>query len=141
MQFTHFTHLGLRVMARLAAQDADDGRIDTRTISDELAASYAHVAKVITRLGEIGAVDARRGRRGGLMITDDGRAAPLGWLVRHLEGDDELLPSCPDRAPETVAQRLQVGMRAAQLALYSSLDTITVADLVPNRAQVIPLAV
>lgn len=114
---------------RLAA----DSGTTTRTARDlavELSVPHTHTAKVVSRLSEIGVVHSRRGRSGGLSITSLGRTARVGWVVRHLEGDDPvvdchtgtpcpLLPTC----------RLRGGLARAHDAFYDSLDTLTVDDL------------
>src|SRR6187397_2057248 len=90
MQLTQFTDLGLRAVMRLAVTPPNE-RPSSRMIADQLSVSYTHMTKVITRLGELGIVDARRGRNGGLAITELGRTATVGWLVRRLEGLDEVV--------------------------------------------------
>ncbi|MFC3961369.1 RrF2 family transcriptional regulator [Nocardia jiangsuensis] len=141
MQLTRFTDLGLRVVMRLAV--ARDGeRPGSREIADELSVSYAHVAKVITRLGELGMVDARRGRGGGLAITELGRTASVGWLARRLEGEGEVV-ECDGANPCPLRDgcRLRTALRGAQDAFYAALDTVTVGDLTgePTRAVLLAL--
>ncbi|WP_436777659.1 Rrf2 family transcriptional regulator, partial [Yinghuangia sp. YIM S09857] len=70
---------------------------------------------------------------GGLELTGLGRAATVGWLVRELEGEDEVVacdgdPPCPLRG----ACRLRRALRDAQEAFYASLDALTVGDLVAS---------
>ncbi|MCY4671964.1 MAG: Rrf2 family transcriptional regulator, partial [Rhodococcus sp.] len=84
MQLTQFTDLGLRVVMRLAVLDADASP-STRDVAQQLNVSYSHATKVVTRLGELGIVTTRRGRGGGLSITELGRTATIGWLARRLE--------------------------------------------------------
>lgn len=140
MQLTRFTDLGLRVVMRLAVV-GDGDRPGSREIADELAVSYAHVAKVITRLAELGVVDARRGRRGGLAITELGRDASVGWLVRRLEGEGEVVECegahpCPLRT----GCLLRSALRNAQEAFFASLDTLTIEDLTRNPTRTVLLA-
>ncbi|MEV0767630.1 RrF2 family transcriptional regulator [Nocardia salmonicida] len=140
MQLTRFTDLGLRVVMRLAVVGNGD-RPGSREIADELAVSYAHVAKVITRLAELGIVDARRGRRGGLAITELGRDASVGWLVRRLEGEGEVVECegahpCPLRT----GCLLRSALRNAQEAFFASLDTLTIEDLTRNPTRTVLLA-
>ncbi|MEU3923445.1 nitric oxide-sensing transcriptional repressor NsrR, partial [Streptomyces sp. NPDC029004] len=75
---------------------------------------------------------ARRGRGGGLALTSLGRRASVGWLVRELEGEDEVVacddPPCPLRG----ACRLRRALRDAQEAFYATLDPLTVTDLVAS---------
>ncbi|MEU4813725.1 Rrf2 family transcriptional regulator [Nocardia fluminea] len=140
MQLTRFTDLGLRVVMRLAVVGNGD-RPGSREIADELAVSYAHVAKVITRLAELGVVDARRGRRGGLAITELGRDASVGWLVRRLEGDGEVV-ECEgtNPCPLRTGCLLRSALRSAQEAFFASLDTLTIEDLTRNPTRTVLLA-
>lgn len=94
---------------------------------------YAHMAKAITRLQHLGVLEARRGRGGGLGLTGLGRQASVGWLIRELEGQGEVVacdgdPPCPLRG----ACRLRRALADAQEAFYASLDALTVADLVTS---------
>ncbi|WKG13049.1 Rrf2 family transcriptional regulator [Nocardia sp. PE-7] len=140
MQLTRFTDLGLRVVMRLAVVGNGD-RPGSREIADELAVSYAHVAKVITRLAELGVVDARRGRSGGLAITDLGRDASVGWLVRRLEGEGEVV-ECEgtNPCPLRTGCLLRSALRSAQQAFFASLDTLTIEDLTRNPTRTVLLA-
>lgn len=139
MQLTRFTDIGLRVVMRLAV---DDDPLTTRTLADELAVPYTHVTKVVRRLGEMGVVHTRRGRNGGLAITDLGRGAPVGWLARTLEGAGEVV-ECEGTQPCPLRDgcRLRGALAAAQAAFYRSLDEHTVADLTdpPTRAVLLTL--
>ncbi|WP_326645897.1 Rrf2 family transcriptional regulator [Streptosporangium sp. NBC_01755] len=132
MRLTKFTDLALRVTMRLAV--TEPGTIlTTREVADAMAIPYTHTAKAIARLQHLGVVDARRGRGGGLELTGFGRKASLGWLVRELEGEEEVVACegetpCPLRA----ACRLRGALRDAQRAFYAALDPLTVDDLVTS---------
>jgi Rrf2 family transcriptional regulator, nitric oxide-sensitive transcriptional repressor len=130
MRLTKFTDLALRVVMRLAtAREAEV--LTTREVADQLNVPYTHAAKVVSRLAALGVVDARRGRSGGLAITVLGERAPVGWLARELEGEEEVVgceddPPCPLRS----ACALRGALRQAQQAFYAALDTHTVGSLV-----------
>lgn len=131
MQLTRFTDLGLRTMMLLAAADSDGRRITTRTIAVGADASENHIAKAVARLAELGMVNARRGRVGGLELTDAGRHASLGRLVRQLEGDAEVI-DCTGGAqpcPLIPACRLRRVLAEAKEAFYRQLDGYTIDDL------------
>ena len=135
MQLTRFTDLGLRAMMLLAAGESADKRVTTGQIAASAGASENHIAKAVSRLVELGLVKARRGRIGGLSLTDEGRAASVGRLVRELEGDREVvdcqgLPACPLIA----ACRLRHALAQAKEAFYRELDRYTVADLARSPA-------
>ncbi|MGW2205946.1 RrF2 family transcriptional regulator [Streptomyces sp. NPDC001774] len=135
MRLTKFTDLALRAVMRLAVPGTpgQESAVTTREVAEVMAVPYAHMAKVVTRLQHLGIVEARRGRGGGLTLTETGRRASVGWLVRTLEGEDEVVECegetpCPLRA----ACRLRGALRHAQEAFYASLDPLTVADLVES---------
>jgi Rrf2 family nitric oxide-sensitive transcriptional repressor len=131
MHLTRFTDLGLRAMMLLAAGESDDRRVTTRMIATGAGASEHHVAKAVSRLVDLGMVNARRGRVGGLELTDAGRSASIGWLIRQLEGDREVV-ECggADPCPLIAACRLRRALADARDAFYRDLDRHTVADLV-----------
>ncbi|RVW10761.1 Rrf2 family transcriptional regulator [Prescottella agglutinans] len=138
MQLTQFTDLGLRIVMRLAAGSTADSAAapSTRAIADQLAVSYTHATKVVARLSELGVVTTRRGRGGGLAITELGRSASLGWLTRQLEGDGEVVTCEGDKpCPLRRGCRLRSALRDAQNAFYGALDTLTVRDLADDSPQ------
>ncbi|MFD0734659.1 RrF2 family transcriptional regulator [Planotetraspora mira] len=132
MRLTKFTDMALRVTMRLAAAE-QGATLTTQQVADAMAIPYTHTAKVVARLQHLGVLEAHRGRGGGLQVTGFGRAASLGWLVRELEGEEEVVacegdPPCPLRA----ACRLRGALREAQQAFYAALDPLTVGDLVTS---------
>ncbi|QNP75421.1 Rrf2 family transcriptional regulator [Streptomyces roseirectus] len=132
MRLTKFTDLALRAVMRLAV--AEEGTsLTSREVAAAMDVPYSHMAKVISRLQHLGVVEARRGRSGGLALTGLGRRASVGWLVRELEGDTEVVacegdPPCPLRA----ACRLRGALRDAQEAFFEALDPLVVGDLVAS---------
>ncbi|MDH6244877.1 Rrf2 family transcriptional regulator [Mycobacterium sp. OTB74] len=134
MQLTRFTDLGLRAVMLLATGDVADRRVTTRSIAASSNASDNHVAKAVSRLVELGLVEARRGRSGGLSITDAGRQASIGWLVRELEGDHDVIDCHGENpCPLIAGCRLRWALSDAKDAFYRTLDELTVDDLVNGR--------
>ncbi|MDT0609267.1 nitric oxide-sensing transcriptional repressor NsrR [Streptomyces lancefieldiae] len=133
MRLTKFTDLALRSVMRLAVLREGDDPPATREVAEVVGVPYTHAAKAITRLQHLGVVEARRGRGGGLTLTDLGRRASVGWLVRELEGDGEVV-ACEGESPCPLrgACRLRGALRDAQEAFYAALDPLTVADLVAS---------
>ena len=130
MQLTRFTDLGLRAMMLLAAGEADGRRVTTRSIAMGANASEHHIAKAVSRLVDLGMVSARRGRVGGLALTDEGRHASIGRLVRSLEGDRDVIECGGDNpCPLVPACRLRRALAEAKEAFYAELDCYTVADM------------
>ncbi|WP_327092105.1 Rrf2 family transcriptional regulator [Nonomuraea sp. NBC_01738] len=130
MRLTAFTDISLRIVMRLAVAHRDE-LLTTRAVAGMLAVPYTHAAKAVARLSELGLVEARRGRGGGLQLTGKGHAASVGEIVRGLEGAGDVVgceddPPCPLRA----ACRLRAALRQAQESFYASLDGVSVASLV-----------
>ncbi|THA70314.1 Rrf2 family transcriptional regulator [Streptomyces sp. A0958] len=130
MRLTRFTDVALRVLMRLAVVKHEDPPT-TREVAATMQVPYSHAAKVVARLQHLGLVEARRGRGGGLTLTDAGRSASVGGLVRELEGPGDVVDCeggtpCPLRS----ACRLRGALRQAEDAFYASLDPLTVAELV-----------
>ncbi|QHC29175.1 RrF2 family transcriptional regulator [Streptomyces sp. HF10] len=131
MRLLRSTDLALRILMRLAV--AADDTPATRTVAEDMGVPYTHAAKVVAELQHLGLVDARRGRGGGLALTERGRTASVGALVRTFEGDDEVVECegatpCPLRAD----CRLRGALRRAQEAFYASLDPITLDQIVKD---------
>lgn len=87
----------------------------------------AEVEVAVGRLRGLGVVAADSG----LALTDLGRTASVGWLVRELEGAGDVVgcqddPPCPLLGP----CRLRGVLRRAQEAFLAALDPVTVPDLV-----------
>ncbi|SDH88664.1 Rrf2 family transcriptional regulator, nitric oxide-sensitive transcriptional repressor [Sinosporangium album] len=132
MRLTAFTDISLRIVMRLAVADHTESPT-TRSVAEALAVPYTHAAKAVARLGELGLVETRRGRGGGLRLSETGRRASVGGIVRELEGAGEVVgcddePPCPLRA----ACRLRAALRAAREAFFASLDPVTVESLVAS---------
>ncbi|MGX1504595.1 UNVERIFIED_CONTAM: Rrf2 family nitric oxide-sensitive transcriptional repressor [Streptomyces graminofaciens] len=80
-------------------------------------------------------LDSGARRQRGLELTALGRRASVGWLVRELEGEGEVV-ACEGDAPCPLrgACRLRRALRDAQEAFHATLNPLTVADLVASPA-------
>ncbi|TQJ52541.1 Rrf2 family transcriptional regulator [Streptomyces sp. NBC_00080] len=132
MRLLRSTDLALRVLMRLAvAGDTPEATPTTRDVAAAMEVPYTHAAKVVAELQHMGLLEARRGRGGGLALTERGRAASVGTVVRAFEGDGDVV-DCEGATPCPLASacRLRGALRRAQEAFFASLDPITVADIV-----------
>ncbi|MFS8201740.1 RrF2 family transcriptional regulator [Streptomyces sp. CWNU-52B] len=129
MRLLRSTDLALRVLMRLAV--ADGVTPTTRQVAAGVEVPYTHAAKVVAELQHLGLLDARRGRGGGLTLTEKGRTASVGALVRVFEGEGDVV-DCEGAAPCPLHTgcRLRVALRRAQEAFYASLDPLTITDMV-----------
>jgi Rrf2 family nitric oxide-sensitive transcriptional repressor len=129
MRLLRSTDLALRVLMRLAV--AGETSPTTREVAAAMGVPYTHAAKVVAELQHLGLLEARRGRGGGLALTEKGRTASVGGVVRAFEGDGDVV-DCEGSAPCPLnsACRLRGALRRAQEAFFASLDPITVTDIV-----------
>ncbi|MER5991807.1 RrF2 family transcriptional regulator [Streptomyces viridosporus] len=131
MRLLRSTDLALRVLMRLAV--AGGSQPTTRDVAAAMDVPYTHAAKVVADLRHRGLLTARRGRGGGLTLTEEGRGASVGALVRAFEGEGDVVDceggSATAPCPLRSDCRLRGALRRAQEAFFASLDPITVADL------------
>lgn len=142
MQLSVFTDLALRIVMRLAVLDAEQS-VTTSSLADQLRVRYSHATKVVAALHKMGIVGTRRGRSGGLWLTDEGKKVSVGAIVRELEGDREVVDCdganpCPLRG----ACRLRWALRDAKEAFFSALDPIYISALAspPTQSLLLSLA-
>ncbi|WP_128381682.1 RrF2 family transcriptional regulator [Streptomyces cavernae] len=129
MRLLRSTDLALRMLMRLAVMDAPSPT--TREVAEDMEVPYTHAAKVVAELQHLGLVAARRGRGGGLTLTEEGRSASVGAIVRHFEGDGDVVECEGDTpCPLNSGCRLRGALRRAQEAFYASLDPLTMRDVV-----------
>lgn len=131
MRLLRSTDLALRVLMRLAV--AGGSSPTTRQVAEDMDVPYTHAAKVVAELQHLGLLDARRGRGGGLSLTERGRTASVGAVVRTFEGDGDVV-ECEGTTPCPLASgcRLRGALRRAQEAFYAALDPVTVQDIVTD---------
>ncbi|MFI6032792.1 RrF2 family transcriptional regulator [Streptomyces sp. NPDC051315] len=130
MRLLRSTDLALRVLMRLAV--AGGTTPTTREVAAAMQVPYTHTAKVVAELQHMSLLEARRGRGGGLALTEKGRTASVGAVVRAFEGDGDVV-DCEGGAapcPLNAACRLRGALRRAQEAFFASLDPLTVSDMV-----------
>ena len=144
MRLLRSTDLALRVLMRLAV--TGDSHPTTRDDSTAMDVPYTHTAKVVAELQHMGLLTARRGRGGGLALTEEGRTASVGALVRAFEGEGDVVDcegtSTTAPCPLSPACGLRGALRRAQEAFYATLDPLTVADIVagPTRPLLLGLS-
>ena len=135
MQLSKFTDYALRTLMHLAI--AEKHMLTTRQIAEIHDAKYNHLAKVTQWLVREGYVASVRGRSGGLRLAKQPRDINIGYVVRDLESQTELVECLrPDGGSCVLAPScgLTSALRVAQDAFYTSLNTMMLADLTKNNA-------
>lgn len=140
MKLTAFTDYSLRVLIYLATEP---GR---RATIAEIAAAFDikenHLTKVVHFLAQQGWLETVRGKGGGLQLALPPERIVVGQVVRQTEGAD-LPAECFDRDHNrcriTRVCRLKGVLGEALQAFHAVLDRHTLADLIHNRQQLMPL--
>ncbi|MFF3512966.1 RrF2 family transcriptional regulator [Streptomyces sp. NPDC002573] len=129
MRLLRSTDLALRVLMRLAV--VGESNPTTREVAEAMDVPYTHAAKVVAELQHMGLLVARRGRGGGLALTETGRKASVGAIVRAFEGEGDVV-ECEGATPCPLHTgcRLRGALRRAQEAFFAALDPVTVEDVV-----------
>ncbi len=134
MRITAFSDVCLRVLMLLAAAP-DPGLITARVIAEGVGTPYNHVSKAVVKLREMGLVDAVRGRAGGVRISDAGRRATVGAVLRELDTrtDVAACESAPTPCPLLAGCGLRSALHRAREAFYAELDPLVIAALPHSR--------
>ncbi len=139
MKINAFADVSLRAMMVLAAAP-DGGLLTTRAIADAVRTPYNHVSKAMAKLRELGMIDVERGRNGGVRLSNAGRSATVGQLLRQLDPRRDLADCLADdgACPLINECQLRAALSRAREAFYRELDGIIVASL-PTTKQMTPV--
>jgi Rrf2 family nitric oxide-sensitive transcriptional repressor len=135
MKLSLFTDYALRILM-FAAIKGESFRVDEVTAAYGI--SRNHVAKVIHTLAQLGYLETRRGRGGGIQLARPAGEIHIGKLVRQTE-DQPVIVECFDPATNTCpisGSCLLKGVLAQAVnAFYATLDRHTLQELVsgPQR--------
>lgn len=142
MQLSLFSDYALRALIYLAVREEEDGPAEISGLAEAYGISRNHLVKVIHRLGQLGFIETRRGRSGGIRLILDPAEIRLGEVVRATEPRAPLLPCLSASAKPTDGPpdcrikpicRLRGVLRDANEAFYASLDQKTLADVIEPR--------
>src|SRR5680860_287321 len=123
MRINAFSDVCLRIIMLLSATPESELET-TRAIARRVDTPYNHVSKAIIRLRELGLIESVRGRAGGVRISDAGRRATVGWVLRQLDTRADLADceTTDGVCPLIDGCGLRVALRNAREAFYSALD-------------------
>jgi len=104
-------------------------------VSSAYGISRAHLLKAARHLGQLGYLENIRGRSGGVRLGRAPEDIVIGEVVRHTEGDLELVECFnPDSntCPLIGVCKLSVLFRTGLKAFFAELDKVTLADMIAN---------
>ena len=130
MKLNHFTDFGMRVLMYL-----DQKKDNQQSSLDELATDFKisrnHLIKVVQFLATNQLVQTKRGKNGGILISDKAREILLGDLIHILEQDDTPVVNC-DSKPCVFRShncKLKSVFNNAYIAFIESLNQYKLSDL------------
>ncbi|KUO96076.1 Rrf2 family transcriptional regulator [Ferroacidibacillus organovorans] len=140
MNLTLFTDYSLRTLIYLGSLEGQQ-KASLEQIANAYGISHHHLVRVGQRLAKLGLIRTLRGRNGGIELAKEPADISIGWLVRELEENMNLV-DCFSGEQMCVIQGacgLQ-GMLAAALQAYLHvLDRYTLADVIRNRSAFLKL--
>lgn len=140
MRLTAFSDVSLRILMLLSGLDGQ--KVSTQTIAEGVGTPYNHVAKSVAFLVNMGLLESTRGRTGGVLLSDAGRVATIGQVLRATEGDVAMVEceggstDCPMRH----ACSLRGVLTQAREEFFKLLDPVVISQL-PNEKQMGPVFV
>ena len=130
MKLNHFTDFSMRVLMYL-----DQKKDNQQSSLDELAADFKisrnHLIKVVQFLAANELVRTKRGKNGGILISDKAREILLGDLIHLLEQDDTPVVNCDSKPCVFKSHncKLKSVFNTAYLAFIESLNQYKLSDL------------
>ncbi len=135
MRLTVRTNLAMRALMFCAVNA--DRTVRKSDIAEACNASENHLGVVINMLGQTGFIETARGRNGGIRLKVAPEALSVGQVFRVFEANvpfAECFAGSDNHCPLTASCRLRGQLSVALEAFYSSLDKITLADLVQDNS-------
>lgn len=133
MRLTQFSDYALRTLLYLGVHD--DRLVPVAEVARSYGISHHHLVKVAGMLTELGAVEAVRGRGGGLRLAMEPRHVNVGWIVRRTEPDMNLVECfdpATDTCPITPACMLKKVLYEARKSFLDTLDRYTLEDFLAS---------
>lgn len=130
MRLNSFSDVCLRLLMVLSSA-SDDALSTTRDLAEQVGTPYNHVSKAVLRLRQLGMVEAVRGRSGGVRISQQGKMATVGGVLRILS-DHRDVAACETEMGECPLIHecgLRGALNQAREAFYTSLDNVSIESL------------
>lgn len=130
MKLNHFTDFSMRVLIYLnQKKDAPQSSLDELATTFKI--SRNHLIKVVQFLSANQLIHTKRGKNGGIMISEKAREIRLGNLIHLLEQDDTPIINCDSKPCIFQSQncKLKSLFNNAYLAFIESLNQYKLSDL------------
>jgi Rrf2 family nitric oxide-sensitive transcriptional repressor len=137
MQLSRFTDFSLRVLLYLVINNKK--RAHLQEIADFYPIPLEHLRKVVHALSKSGYVLTFRGKNGGIELARKPEEVQIGEVIQQFENQQAFIDceglSCRLAAVCALKKALQHG----QDALFDTLNTYTLADLMDTKPEMVKL--
>jgi Rrf2 family nitric oxide-sensitive transcriptional repressor len=130
MQLNHFTDFGMRSLIFLNHLEPNK-QSSLDELSKKLAISRNHLIKVVQFLSNNNLIIARRGQKGGILISEKGQTTPLGDIIHLLEQQASPVMDCNAKPCIFIKHncKLKSIFNLAYASFIGTLNGYTVKDL------------
>lgn len=136
MQISLFSDYALRTLIYLGLHPGR--RVTLQELANAYGISLDHLRKVVHRLVQLGYIDSRRGRNGGLQLALPPRDIHAGEVIKAMEPTAVEPIDCKGRECRIVGVcKLQGALGRAMRRFYEELDQYSLADLMTNREELL----
>lgn len=137
MKLNHFTDYSLRVLIYLNQNDKASSSLDE--LSERLNILRNHLIKVVQFLSKKELVLTKRGKNGGITISEKAQKKGLGDLIHLLEQDDSPIINCFSKSCVFVSYecKLKSFLDIAYQAFIDSMNQHQLSDLAFNDWEII----
>jgi Rrf2 family transcriptional regulator, nitric oxide-sensitive transcriptional repressor len=139
MKINAFADVSLRALMVLAAAPSG-ALLTTQNIADSVGTPYNHVSKAMAKLRSLGLIEVVRGRTGGSRLSQAGRSATVGQVLRQLDTRTDAAECVAPggNCPLINECKLRSALSRAREAFYRELDSVVIAEL-PGSSQMAPV--
>lgn len=130
MKLNHFTDFSLRILIFLFHKE-EGNSTSLDELAEKLSISRNHIVKVVQFLSHQELIITKRGKNGGISISEKGKDIQLGKLINLLEQDDNPVINCSTKPCIFQSHRckLKSFLDVAYKAFLDSLDQHKLSDL------------
>lgn len=140
MELSRFTDYSLRVLIYAAARAPE--KITLAELEKAHRISRHHLVKIVHRLGKLGFLSNKRGRKGGIVLGRNAEQVSVGDVVRRTESHLDLV-ECFSPKSNTCrlfpSCRLMGALIEARDAFLGVLDSYTLAEITSNKRPILNL--
>ncbi len=137
MLLTRHTDYSVRVLMYLALHDSD--KVTIAEVARNFTVSRNHLMKIVHRLGRLGYLNTQRGKGGGMSLAKPPESINLSDVVQDMEPTLAIMECNAVPCPIAGSCAVKIALLEARDCFLQALGHYTIADLIKNKKQLLPL--